>query len=162
MAAFLADLLQWLEHTPLAMAIRQSAWLYPALEVVHLTGIALLVGAAFLFDLRLLGFGPELPVQGLANHLLLWSRRSLWLVIPSGILLFITGATGLGYNPTFWLKMLFLSLAGLNALIFHRLIFSTVINGPPAQPLPVRARITAVFSIVLWLLVIICGRWLAY
>lgn len=48
--------LQWLEDTSWAVAIRQSIWLYPALEILHITGIVLLVGPAFMFDLRLLGF----------------------------------------------------------------------------------------------------------
>jgi len=52
------------------------------MEIVHITGIAVLVGAAFLFDLRLLGFSKNLPVSGLAKHLLPWSQRGLWLIVP--------------------------------------------------------------------------------
>ncbi len=47
--------MQWLENTSLAIYIRQSLWLYPGLETVHIIGIVLLVGPAFMFDLRLLG-----------------------------------------------------------------------------------------------------------
>lgn len=162
MADFWAAIFQELENTTLAVTIRQSAWLYPALEVVHITGIVLLVGAAFLFDLRLLGFGQDLPVKSLANHLLAWSRRGLWLVVPSGFLLFMTGATELGYNATFWYKMVFLGLAGLNALIFHKLTYPLILNPNVNQGTPGSARVAGILSIVLWLLVIICGRWLAY
>ena len=69
--------MQWVENTALAIAIRQSLWVYPGLEVVHITGIVLLVGPAFLFDLRLLGISGHLPVEALASYLLPWSRRGL-------------------------------------------------------------------------------------
>ncbi|MBC7830189.1 MAG: hypothetical protein H7122_20770, partial [Chitinophagaceae bacterium] len=91
--------LQWLEDGSLAVAIRQSAWLYPAFEILHITGIVLLVGPAFMFDLRLLGFAKKIPVLTLANYLLSWSRRGLLVVIPSGIFLFITNAATLGFDP---------------------------------------------------------------
>ncbi|GEO02474.1 hypothetical protein AAE02nite_01380 [Adhaeribacter aerolatus] len=157
-----ADLLQWLENSIWAVTIRQSAWLYPALEVVHLVGIVLLVGAAFMFDLRLLGYTWELPVKALANHLLTWSRRGLLLVIPSGMLLFITDASVLGYDLTFWFKMTLLLLAGLNALVFHQYTLPSVSVWNSDNVSPKGAKFAAVFSILLWVGVIVCGRWLAY
>jgi hypothetical protein len=162
MALFTNEVLQELENSAWAVTIRQSAWLYPALEVVHLVGMVLLAGAAFLFDLRLLGFGRELPVKALANHLLSWSRRGLLLVVPSGALLFITDAQALAFAPTFWLKMTLLVLAGLNALVFHQYTFASAATWNTNITAPRAAKATAAFSVVLWLGIIICGRWLAY
>ena len=153
--------LQWLEASSWAINIRQSAWLYPALEIVHIVGIVLVVGPALMFDLRLLGFGKKLPVLALSLHLLVWSRRSLLLVIPSGILLFITNAETLGYDPVFWLKMILLIVAGLNALLFHRLIFHAASSSDQFK-VPGRAKMTAMISIIVWLATITCGRLLAY
>ena len=160
MATFYADLLYWLENVLIAVSIRQSTWLYPAIEVGHLVGIIVLVGPAFMFDLRLLGFAKDLPIPALANHLLLWSRRGLWLVVPSGLLLFITDAQTLGVDATFWWKMGLLLLAGLNALVFHTYTFSADWKSNKATP--IGAKVAALFSIGLWLGVIVCGRWLAY
>jgi hypothetical protein len=162
MTALLAELFLYLENTTWAVTIRQSSWLYPALEVVHIVGIVCLAGAAFLFDLRLLGFGRELPVKALANHLLTWSRRGLLLVVPSGLFLFITDARELGYNPTFWLKMTLLVVAGLNALVFHQFTFRTVGSWSTNITTPNSAKAAGLFSIILWLSIIACGRWLAY
>lgn len=113
------DWLAALEGTGVAAAVRTSPWLYPAVEVVHLAGIALLVGGAALFDLRLLGLGRALPIGALAAHLLRWSRRALALVLPSGALLFSAHAVELSRNPAFRLKLVLLAGAGLNALLFH-------------------------------------------
>lgn len=162
MAAFSADFLQWLENTAWAVTIRQSSWLYPALEVLHIAGIILLAGTAFLFDVRLLGFARELPVQALANLFLFWSRRGLLLVVASGFMLFITDALALAYNATFRLKMILLALACLNALVFQKYTFPLASNWNTHKSTPLTAKAAAIFSIILWLAVIICGRWLAY
>lgn len=154
MTDIIASLLKWAENTPLAAAIRQSTWLYPALEIFHIVGIVIVVGAALMFDLRLLGFSKKLPVNSLGKHLLTSSKRGLFLVIPSGILLFITDAETLGYDPVFWTKMLLLLIAGLNALTFHRFITQrSSLSG---------AKISACISVLVWIAVIACGRLLAY
>ncbi len=161
MTPAVASLLQGLENSSLATAIRQSSWLYPSLEIIHIVGIVLLVGAAFLFDLRLLGLSGNLPVKDLADHLLPWSRRGLYLVIPSGILLFSTNAAALAGDSVFHLKLILLAVAGINAGVFHRYIFSAS-PYPPDKEMPTAARAVAVCSIVVWLVVIVCGRLLAY
>jgi hypothetical protein len=153
--------LEWLEDSSWAVGIRQSAWLYPALEIIHITGIVLLVGPAVLFDLRLLGFAKQLSITGLAKYLLSWSRRSLLLVIPSGLLLFITNATTLASDPVFWIKMLLLLTGAINAFLFHYFIFPVDTESDIYTPAK-KARITAVISIVVWLATITCGRLLAY
>ncbi len=127
-----------------------------------MVGIALLVGAAFLFDLRLLGFSRVLPITGLAQHLLPWSRRGLILIVPTGILLFITNAQALGQDFTFWLKMGLLILAGLNAMVFHTYTFLKVNTWNVNQAAPLQAKLAAVFSLILWTAIIASGRLLAY
>lgn len=156
----IAELLQWLEHTSLSVAIRQSTWLYPCLEIIHIVGIVLLVGPAFMFDLRLLGFSKHLPVKALESHLLPWSIRGSLLIVPSGFLLFITNAGTLGYDPVFWAKMGLLLLAASNGLLFHWVICRSP-DGANVS-FPAAAKVTAVLSLILWVAVIACGRLLAY
>ncbi len=159
----LSDLFAWLEDTSLAAFIRQSMWLYPILEIIHIIGITVLVGAALMFDLSLLGSAKQLRLSGLAQHLLPWSQRGLVLILPSGILLFITNSKTLGVDPTFWLKMILLLIAAINVLVFHRLIFRKGnFSNPDIDPVPVSAKISAVISIAVWLGIIACGRLLAY
>ena len=158
----MSNFLDWLENTPWAEGIRQSMWLYPALEIVHIVGIVILVGAAFMFDLRLLGISKNVPLLGLSRHLLPWSARGLLLIIPSGVLLFITNAKALGSDPTFWLKMGLLGIAALNVLVFHRFMLKQYLGRTGYAALPGAARVSAGISIVVWIAVIACGRLLAY
>ena len=156
-------MLQWLEDSWLAAAIRQSLWLYQALEIMHIVGIVLLVGPALMFDARLLGLSPSLDVTSLSRHLLPWARRSLiLLIIPSGFLLFITNAVSLAGDAVFWLKLSLLAVAIVNAFIFHRFVFRPGNSWDSNKSLPTGAKVNAVLSIVLWLMIIACGRLLAY
>ena len=156
------DVFEWLEASALAVYIRQSHVLYPIIEIIHILGFVLLVGSAFLFDLRLLGISNRMSVTGIARHLLPWSRRSLWLVIPAGVLLFMTQATELSQNRYFGIKLILILLAFANAGYFHRYTFRTVTRWDQQQPTPLAARAAAVISITLWTGVITCGRFLAY
>lgn len=155
-------ILKGLEDSSWAVTLRQSAWLYPIVEIVHISGIALLVGPAFMFDLRLLGFSKNIPVTELGQHLLPWSRRSLFLIVPSGLLLFITNAYALWYNPVFRIKMLLLVIAGINALCFHYFTFRAIIASNEGSGTPTAAKVSAGISIIAWLTLIACGRLLAY
>ena len=154
--------LRWLENTGAAVMVRESSLLYPAVETVHIIGFVMLVGAAAMFDLRLLGASRQLPVSDTARHLLRWSRASLLLVVPSGLLLFMSNATALSTNPAFRLKLVLLAAAGVNAYMFHRWTLKTVISWNREVPTPAGAKISAAVSLALWASVISCGRFIAY
>ena len=143
---------RWIEASALAAAIRQSAWLYPFIEIVHIIGIVLVAGSAFFFDLQLLSPGKKNLVEN--RYLLSWSKRGLLLVVPSGLLLFATNATALALDPVFGLKLLLLLIAGINAWIFHKRV------DHPANLST--AKYHAIASIILWVSIISCGRLLAY
>lgn len=156
------DWAHWIESTEIATLIRQDLWLYPILEIVHIIGLVILVGAAIMFDLRLLGFSKNISVKNLSLHLLPWSQASLLIIVPSGILLFMTNAVSLSFNVIFWIKLALIVLAGLNALLFHKTLLKKVALWDVNCPSPLAARYIAVASILLWLTVIACGRLLAY
>jgi uncharacterized membrane-anchored protein len=155
------DLFEWLEYTDLAVSIRRSPWLFPAIEIVHIIGFIFLVGSAFLFDLRLLGIARRLSVEEVANYVLPWSRRSLLFVVPSGLLLFISQAKALSTNGVFGLKLILILIALTNAGIFHRFTFRSVSNWSTSET-PAAAKAAALTSLVLWTCVITCGRLIAY
>jgi hypothetical protein len=98
----------------------------------------------------------------MAGHLLRWARRSLLLVVPSGLLMFAAHATEMADNPAFQLKLLFLATAGLNAGLFHRVPFRSVGDWDTEVRSPILARGAAVVSLVSWTGAIACGRLLAY
>lgn len=155
-----------IEASPLAEAMRTWLWLYPAVEVVHLVGIALLFGSIAVLDLRLLGLSRALPVRRLAAHVLPWTAASLLLILPSGLLMFTAHASEFIDNGVFALKMGLILVGGLNAALFHTVTYRSadVWDGEDMRglPPPPSARAFAAVSLVLWISVIACGRLLAY
>lgn len=152
----------WLAATSLARAMRDSAWLYPIVETVHIAGFCILVGSVAMFDLRVLGWGRALPVSALARQLLPWSLGSLLLIVPAGLTMFSTQPDEFLHNPVFLLKLGLIAAAGLNALWFHLGVYRTVGAWEIGHAAPALAKCQAVLSILLWLAVITCGRMLAY
>jgi hypothetical protein len=121
-----ADVLGWVEATALAQAMRGWLWLYPIVEILHILGFVTLVGAAAMFDLRLLGVSKNLPVRALARHLLPWSVAGLILVVPAGLMMFSAHATEFAENGVFLLKLSLIALAGVNAAAFRAGVYRTV------------------------------------
>lgn len=154
--------LDWAEHTSLASAIRQSSWLYPFIEIIHIFGIVMVAGAASLFDLQVISLKPKMAIDKNALGLLTWSKRGLILAIPSGILLFITNAVALGDDPVFHLKLMLLFLALVNAYLFHVRVYLPYYMEERGPFRRTTAITNAYISLVLWMSIIACGRLLAY
>ncbi|MEX0959793.1 MAG: DUF6644 family protein [Burkholderiales bacterium] len=151
-----------LQEIGIAIAMRESLWLYPAVEILHILGFVVLVGAVVMFDLRVLGLSSRIPVRMLAQHLLPWSLASLMLVVPAGLLLFLSDAATIIANPAFRLKILLLFVVACNAIAFHLGPYRTVVTWDVHTPAPRAARFHAAISLLLWVSIIACGRSIAY
>ncbi len=155
------DVLAALEGSALGEAMRQSMWLYPAVETLHIVGFSILIGAIVSFDLRVLGLGQGIPLAKAGRFLLPVALCGFALAAPMGFLLFTTEATSIAENPSFRIKMVLLILAGLNALLFHVGPWRSIAAwGEGAAPS--FARATAALSMLLWLGVLAGGRLIAY
>ena len=151
-----------IEASAFGQAMRQWLWLYPSVEIVHITGIALLVGSITILDLRLLGLSRTLPVRRLAGHILPWSIASFVLIVPSGLAMFVAHANDLISNPVFAVKICLILLAGANAGILHAGVFRGAEQWDVDVMPPLAARAAAAASLLLWISVLACGRLLAY
>lgn len=155
-----------IEASSLGVAMREWLWLYPGVEIVHITGIALLFGSIAVLDLRLLGFSRTLSVRQLARHVLPWTAASFALIVPSGLMMFTAHASDFIQSGVFVVKMGLILAAGLNAALFHTITFRTADVWDSEEmrklPPPPSARLAGALSLALWISVIACGRLLAY
>jgi len=151
-----------IEGSALGQAMRQWLWLYPSVEIVHIAGIALLIGSIAVLDLRLLGLARSLPLRALAAHVLPWSAGSFLLIVPSGLAMFVAHASDLIASPVFALKICLIMAAGVNAAVFHAGVFKSAAQWDIGLMPPVAARAAAALSLLLWVSVLACGRLLAY
>lgn len=147
-----------LEGSPLGAAMRGSRGWYPVVNVAHLAGLVLLIGAIGVVDLRILGLGRTVPLAALSRMLTPLAIVGLALLTLSGFLLFSADATPLARSPVFRLKMALAALALINALAFRQW-FGDFASGREPPPM---ARAMAVASIGLWLTVGALGRLIAY
>jgi hypothetical protein len=135
-------------------ALRSHVWAYPALEVVHIVGIALLLGNLVLLELRVFGWGAAIPPRDLGRLSLSLALCGFGLAALSGLVMFATQPQELLANRAFTLKMLLLMLAACNAAWFHGRGSLTRLDG--------LARAQMLLSTLIWLAVVACGRWIAY
>lgn len=135
-------------------ALLTHPWAYPLLEVVHLVGIAALLGSLAVLELRLWTRVDALPASALARLVLRVTWIGCALALASGALMFSTRPDELLVNPAFRVKAVLLGLAGLNAVAFHRR--GGVARGDTAM------RVLGGLSLLLWVAIIGCGRWIAY
>lgn len=153
----------WLEDSWFAEAIRGTAYLYPMLESVHIIGIALLIGPAAAFDLRLLGLGRQaLRVTTAAKHLLPLSHLGFMIAASTGVMMFLSSPSLIADRGSALWKLSLIVLAGVNILIFHRRTYRGVANWDMGRSAPIAARVAAVVSLTSWSGVTVAGRLLAY
>jgi hypothetical protein len=154
--------LEWIEQSPIAVAMRQELWLYPSVEILHIFGIVTLVGSIAMLDLRLLGLSRALPVRQLARHLLPWTWGALLVIVPTGLMMFSAHAGEFIANRAFALKLALIFAAGLNAAAFHLGPFRSAAQWDSGVAPPPAAKVHAALSLMIWMGVIACGRLLAY
>jgi hypothetical protein len=154
---------KWLEQSWVGGAVRESLWLFPAIETVHLLGMAALVGTVTVVDLRLLGWVMRRErVSALMGRWLPWAWAGFaGQVVPGGVL-FSSEAVKVCGNPAFRLKMVLILLAGVHALIFHWTVGRDMATWDANMVLPARAKIAGGISILLWVGIVAAGRFIGF
>lgn len=147
----------WCEATFLGVAVRDSIWMFPVIESVHLTALCLMGGTLLLVDLRLLGFGlSEVGIDELVRHVRPWFAAGLAIMLSTGVLLFLSEAIKCFYNTSFWVKMITLPIALLFTLLVRN---RAALSGLDTS---IRSRLLGSASLILWVTVAAAGRWIGY
>jgi hypothetical protein len=158
MAFFSVETFEAIEATPFAQVIRESTWIFPITEVVHLLALCALGGALLVVDLRLLGIGlVRSPVAELARESRKWLWASVAAMLATGTVLFVSEAVKCYHNPSFWVKMTALPLGIAWSLVMRRRL--TREGAPPSE---MAGRLMAVASMAVWFTVAAAGRWIGF
>ena len=149
----------WCEKSAIGEAIRNSQWLFPVIESVHLLALILIAGAVLVVDMRLFGLGlRRQPVAQLARDAQPWLIGGLMVMLPTGILLFLSEAIKCYYSQAFAVKMTSLLLA----IIFTFTVRRKFALADECRMSPLWSRLVAVVSVALWSGVGIGGRWIGF
>jgi hypothetical protein len=159
----LLSICQALQDSFIGTSIRESVWVFPSIETVHVLALALSVGTIILLDLRLIGAGMgHATVSQILIGLKRWYLTGFALMFASGALLFWSEAAKCYKSGPFRFKIVFLLLAGLNALVFELCYLPNVSEWDGQVRAPGGARAIGWCSLVCWVGVIALGRWTAY
>ena len=155
----LLEFCRWLQYSAPLHAMRESPIFFPIVATIHLMGLAIIGGAVLVVDLRLLGFGlRHQPPAMIAQDAERWLVRGLAVMVSTGILLFMCFATKYYYLTFFWVKM----CALVAVVVFTWSIHRRVAMAQDADARPLRSRLVALVSLLLWTTVAIGGRYIGF
>jgi uncharacterized protein DUF6644 len=156
-------LLKLIEASRFATTIRDSIWMFPIIESVHVISFTLVVGTIAIIDLRLLGLASTArSFQRMAFDILKWTWAAFGLTVATGLTMFTTNAGIYYHNPFFRTKMLLLALAGVNMVVFEVTAGRTIHQWERARSAPSAGKAVAVLSLTLWISVIFMGRMIGF
>lgn len=159
----LQALIAFFETSGVADSIRENDNLFPLIESIHVLAISLVVGSILAVDLRLLGLASMTrSVSRVTRGILPLTWCAFVVAVGSGGLLFISNATKYLANGYFVAKMLLIVIAGLNMLVFHFIGVRDQPRWDNGIGLPLKARFAGALSILLWVAVVTCGRWIGF
>jgi hypothetical protein len=158
-AKLLLAFCQWALHSRFGHGVSDSVWLFPAIEICHLLGLAVLGGTVLILNLRLMNLRfPNEPVAELAQDVQPLMIGSIFVMLISGFFLFSSEAVKMYGNVAFRYKMIFLLLA----IIYTFTIYRRVVMSPEGRISPFWRVSVALLSLALWAGVGLAGRAIGY
>ena len=153
------ELWEWVQAHPTSQYIGFTWW-FPFLESIHVIAITLVVGSILVVDLRLLGIsGLQYSASRITRELIPWTWGAFVIATLTGFGMFVPRATAYVENPAFQIKFLLLLVACLNMAVFHFRSFRVVQDWDADAIPPPAARAAGAASLVLWIGIVLAGRW---
>ncbi len=153
----------WLESSPLAVWLRESPskWALPTVLTLHTMGMAVLVGASWVLDLRLLGISRNVPLSAFRW---VFPAVTVGLIVnlATGVLLFAQRATTWATSIPFLIKICLVIASVATLVPIRSLVFRSVPTSGEGREVSFSARLLAIASILAWSGAVTAGRLLAY
>ena len=156
-----AALVTLLKSTWISQQMLTQPWLWAICETLHFIGLALLIGAAGFFDLRLMGLMRRIPMSAIAP-IRKWAALGVLINLVTGVLFFVGAPDQYINNPAWWGKVLFLVVAMLNIAWFETRLGRRMLALPANVDTPASFKVAGVVSIASWFMVLYWGRMLPF
>jgi hypothetical protein len=150
--------IDWLYGTAASSAIRDTSWIVPTVQAVHICAITVVVGSALVTELRIAGvIAPEESLNVVAQRYLPWMWCAVGVLLATGLVMVVGEPERVLANPVFWLKMVLVVAGVLLSVYLRRPLLRSAgeVYGQPTKAL-------AWVLLMLWVAVIFSGRWIAY
>jgi hypothetical protein len=159
-----AQISQAIQDVGFLTYIRESGYTYPIIMATHLASIAAFGGLILLTDLRLLGWAlTDCSITDVVKGLRPWKWLGFCIMVTCGLLLGLSESNKYYGNPYFQLKMFLLLMVAVHAIVFRPTVYkNTEALDRAGAAIPSVAKTAATLSLVIWIGIACCGRWIAY
>jgi len=154
----------WLSTTSPSVFIQEhNTWAIPAIQSIHIVGIALVMGSVLMIDLRILGWaGADQTLRQTTSRFGPWLTGSLWLMLATGILMVIGEPVRELITFSFWLKMTLVAIGTLVAVMFQRMLRRHERQWEETLVHRSSIKALAIGTFLVWAFIIVLGRLIAY
>lgn len=159
----LAQFSQNLAATPASVFIQSVTWIIPTLQTVHILAISVILGSILLVDLRLLGaLGRGVALDAVVGRFAIWLWSALLVLALTGSVLVVGEPERAVTNPVFQIKLALIAVAAFATLAITRPVVRDPLFWTASPARLATGRALALLSLLVWLAVIVAGRWIAY
>jgi len=153
----------WLADTPLSKTLQDQAWVVPTSQSIHILAVSIVFGSACMINLRLLGVGQSgRSVSQLSKTLVPWMWRALAVLLFTGLIQTVAEPVRQFVTPMFWAKMLMIIIVASMTALYAKAVRRNAAAWDAVSSRPWRAKAFAMLSTLLWLAIIVCGRFIGY
>lgn len=158
----LAALAAALKASPVSEAIQSHLWVVPTVQSIHILAIAILFASALFLNLRILGLvGSDEPVVSFARRYVPWIWSALIVLALTGLTMVVGEPDRTLTNWVFWTKMSLVAGAVALSAGLHLPMAANPYAWDRGRRRGLAALLAGV-SMLLWVAIIVCGRWIAY
>ena len=155
---------QWLAATSPSVFIQEhNTWAIPAIQSVHIVGIAMVMGSVLMIDLRILGWTwTDQTLSQTTQRFGPWLTGALWLLLATGLLMVVGEPVRELVTFSFWLKMTLVALGAIVAVLFQRTLRRHERQWEDTLVHRASIKGLAVATFFIWTCIVILGRLIAY
>jgi hypothetical protein len=154
---------KWVSTTSLSVGIQNHAWIIPISQSIHIVCVCLLFTSALTINARLLrARTPGRSISELTSTLLPVMWWALAGLIFTGVLQTITEPIRQFITPVFWAKLLMIVIVVIMTAAFAGKVRANAPRWDDVSQRPQGAKAFAILTSLLWVAIIICGRFIAY
>ena len=153
----------WLSTTRLSQLFQNQLWVVPTSQSIHIVCVCLVFSSAIMINLKLLGVGVKgRSSSRLSASLVPWMWGSLCVLLMTGMVQTIAEPVRQFVTPAFWAKMGMILIVVTMTAVFARKVRANASRCDAAGSRPASTRAFAIGSSILWILIIVCGRFIGY
>lgn len=153
----------WMASTPLSQQFQNHLWIVPTSQAIHIVCIGVVFSSALMINMRLLGVGASgRSISQLTGSLVPWMWGGLVVLLLTGAVQTIAEPVRQFVTPVFWAKMVMIITVATMTAMFARKVRANAARWDASGTRPAGARVFAIASSILWVAIIVCGRFIAY